>query len=134
MRRIKADRHRSATVYNATLFRNDLEDLINWLKDASLKVKIADGEYEYDSLDDFVKHHGVIPDEIEIEGESENFDTVTLSVDVNEITASCYGTPDTVSVWFQLMERISSRSSGILGVIVFSILVAFYINISSHTK
>lgn len=108
MRQIRGSRsgHRPAVA----LYRDDIESIITVIGAGGEKVSIADGDYEYESIDELITHRGTRPKRLKLSGVS--FSSVTVEVSRLN-TMGCWlhasGEPTSEIAFFQLRELLDSR-------------------------
>lgn len=133
--------------HTVSLFRDDLDDIINIISEVSDHAKISDDNYEYDSLDELLKERGSKPKILSI---SSNLYDVYINFKPSSVFVSCSGRDrDTIYAYDRITEILRKRRSilsrifnPVVGIIFFCILLLLslflddlpYINVDNIHK
>lgn len=97
------------------IYRDDIEEITQKMSQYFKHAIITDSTYQYDSIDDLVKHRGINPTNIEIEGSLENRNE-TISIKFEGETASLFYfkhdirvESKTTALWYTLRDLIKAR-------------------------
>lgn len=94
-----------------SLYRTDIENIIEMANDRELDVKISDKDYEYYSLDEVQEQRGNRVDNLNIVMDKDNsiYKTLDLLIEKDGITVRCQKEDHLVPLWHEIKEVISKR-------------------------
>jgi hypothetical protein len=91
------------------LYLDDIEEIINKIQFVCSKVKIANKDYEFDSIEEFINNSGKKIKELSIDGRSPN-----ISIDIKKFKINLFTTGETeavIGLWYNLKEFLKSKSA-----------------------
>lgn len=111
-------RFEGCTFSSVHLYRDDLERILEYLNEAKPKsITISDGEYAYDTLDEFREAHGSKIRKIEISSSSPSL-TIRLEVGIFKVWLFCHDeTPDAITARVSIHDLLRDRTSIIAKII-----------------
>ena len=108
---IQKDRsHFSNSIKGTLIFRDDIEQIINRLKQLFSIIEIEDENYIYEDIDDFIKHKGLHPKSLKIGARNQgSHESININFNEKNIYISGYGLKNLYSLGFELKDYLSKR-------------------------
>jgi len=97
--------------YGVVLYRDDIQLVVDRLKEVAKHVEISDTNYSFDSLDDLLDQHGVRPRSFSITGYNEpgSIHDITISFERGFTYLDCWRRDSLGAVPYELKELLRSR-------------------------
>jgi hypothetical protein len=118
----------SKSIYNAKLYLEDIEDIIEILNRKSLKIGIYDDNNLYENIGEVIELRGKSPKKLTINGNGEFLESISIRIEKNEIWIHSSGSERLYSCGIELNDFIRAKKNWLL-----SSLNPYYLFASSIT-
>lgn len=110
MKKKEEPRVLTAPFKGVRLFRDDIEYVIQLMKEHSLEVTIGDSSYNYDSLDDLIQTRGTRPKELICSATGDRKEAVSIELSVDQrgrASLTEYSETGQHLLWYQLRDFLT---------------------------
>jgi ABC-type bacteriocin/lantibiotic exporter with double-glycine peptidase domain len=106
----KISKHFYETISGIRIFRDDIDELLQWFQNKSLVTKIHDSSSVYENIEEVINFKGNNPKQLALEGESESkWESVTISIEKEKVSISSTGSEAMYAFGFELKDYFLNR-------------------------